>query len=54
MIEFIVGIFGIILLYFLGQLLFPETNNHKPIIPEPWQRDYRRHEQNLKGAEEDE
>tara|TARA_B100001939_G_scaffold347299_1_gene368475 strand:+ start:838 stop:1002 length:165 start_codon:yes stop_codon:yes gene_type:complete len=54
MIEVIVGIIGVILLYFLGQILYPETSDHKEIIPEPWQLDFQRHEKNRKEAQEDE
>ena len=54
MIELIAGIIGMILLYFLGHFLYPETSDHNEIIPEPWQLDFQRHEKNRMGEQEDE
>lgn len=53
MIELVAGVLGMILLYFLGHLLYPETK-HKEIIPEPWQLDFQRYEKNRMEAQEDE
>lgn len=54
MIELVAGIIGIILLYFLGHIFYPETSDHKEIIPEPWQLDFQRHEKNRMEEQEDE
>lgn len=34
MIELLIGIVGMLLLYLLGTLLYPEENTHKPIQQE--------------------
>ena len=53
MIEFFAGLIGMILLYYLGHLLYPETK-HQEIIPQPWQLDFQRHAKNKMEAKEDE
>tara|TARA_Y100001973_G_C5183938_1_gene326642 strand:- start:1545 stop:1706 length:162 start_codon:yes stop_codon:yes gene_type:complete len=53
MIELVAGIIGMILLYFLGHLLYPEKK-HKEIVPEPWQLDFQKHAKKAMEAQEDE
>tara|TARA_B100001778_G_C18457947_1_gene569801 strand:+ start:603 stop:764 length:162 start_codon:yes stop_codon:yes gene_type:complete len=53
MIELVAGIIGMILLYFLGHLLYPEPK-HKDIIPEPWQLDFQRYANMNMEEQEDE
>lgn len=52
MIELVVGIVGIILLYFLGHLIYPEPQ-HKTITPEPWQIQYQKFEEQRRDAEDE-
>ena len=54
MIEFVAGLIGMILLYFLGNLLYPGPSEHTDTTPKPWQLDFQRHEKNRKEAQEDE
>ena len=53
MIELVAGIIGMILLYFLGHLLYPEPKT-KEIIPEPWQLDFQRYTKMNMEEQEDE
>ena len=54
MIELIVAIILMLILYLFGQILYPDVNEHKEIVPEPWQLDFQRHVKNNTEAKEDE
>lgn len=51
--ELLVGIIAMIALYLFGKKFLPEPNTHKPIIPEPWQIQYKIHEKNMSGDDDE-
>ena len=50
--QFVLGVIGIIMLYFLGNLLYPEPK-HKGIIQEPKQLDFMRKDQIVEEISEE-
>ena len=51
--QFVLGVIGIILIYFLGNLLYPDSKQ-KEIIYEPRQEDYTRKDQIVEEVSDDE